>query len=120
MPRTVRGADADRLERSCGLRGALGGRALPFVADPVQEPKPTVRPIFGLLADIDDPIDELSCTEIAVAVADCLLSLSDCPDRRRRPATPNITSPNRRSRGRSKLVPNGVHSLRSGRPLWLG
>jgi AraC-like DNA-binding protein len=65
------------------VRGALGGRALPFVADPVQEPKPTARPIVALLADIDDPISELSCAEIAVAVADCLRSLSDCPHRRR-------------------------------------
>lgn len=65
------------------VRGALSGRPLPFVADPVQEPKPTARPIVALLADIDDPISELSCAEIAVAVADGLLSLSDCPDRRR-------------------------------------
>src|SRR5205814_1891493 len=43
------------------VRGALGGRALPFVADPVQEPKPTARPIVALLSDIDDPISELSC-----------------------------------------------------------
>ena len=65
------------------VRGALGGRALPFVADPVQEPIPAVRPIASLLADIDDPISELSCAEIAVAVGDCLLSLSGRPDRRR-------------------------------------
>jgi AraC-like DNA-binding protein len=65
------------------VQGALGGRALPFVADPVQEPKPTARPIIALLADIDDPISELSCAEIAVAVADCLVSLSDRPDPRR-------------------------------------
>jgi AraC-like DNA-binding protein len=65
------------------VRGALGGRALPFVADPVQEPRPTARPIVALLADIDEPISELSCAEIAVAVADCLVSLSDRPDRRR-------------------------------------
>ena len=65
------------------VQGALGGHALPFVADPVQEPKPTARPIISLLADIDDPISELSCAEIAVAVADCLVSLSDRPDRRR-------------------------------------
>jgi AraC-like DNA-binding protein len=65
------------------VRGALGGRALPFVSDPVQEPKPTARPIVALLDDIDDPISELSCAEIAVAVADCLLSLSDRTDRRR-------------------------------------
>jgi len=65
------------------IRGALAGRALPFVADPVQEPTPAVRPIASLLADIDDPISELSCTEIAVAVADYLVSLSGRPNRRR-------------------------------------
>jgi AraC-like DNA-binding protein len=65
------------------VRGALGGRALPFVADPVQDPKPRARPIVALLADIDDPVSELSCAEIAVAVADCLVSLSDSTDRRR-------------------------------------
>jgi AraC-like DNA-binding protein len=70
------------------VRDALGGRALPFVADPVQEPKPAARPILAMLADIDDPLSELSCAEIAVAVADCLLSLSDRRDRR--PATIDI------------------------------
>jgi AraC-like DNA-binding protein len=64
------------------IRGALDGRALPFVADPVQEPTPAVRPIASLLADINEPISELSCAEIAVAVADCLVSLSGRPDRR--------------------------------------
>jgi AraC-like DNA-binding protein len=65
------------------VRGALGGRALPFVADPVQEPKPKALPLVALLADIDDPISELSSAEVAVAVADSLLSFSDRPDRRR-------------------------------------
>jgi AraC-like DNA-binding protein len=65
------------------VRGALGGRALPFVADPVQEPRPLARPIVALLADLDDPISDLGCAEIAVAAADCLLSLSDSHDRRR-------------------------------------
>src|SRR5881398_2466918 len=51
------------------IRGALAGRALPFVADPVQDPTPAVRPIASLLADIDDPISELSCAEIATAAA---------------------------------------------------
>src|SRR5256885_7661159 len=45
------------------IRGALAGRALPFVADPVQEPTPAVRPIASLLADIDEPISELSCAD---------------------------------------------------------
>lgn len=67
------------------LRGALGRRALPFVADPVQEPTPIARPILALLADLDDPITELDCTEIAVAAADCLLSLSAAHDARRAP-----------------------------------
>jgi AraC-like DNA-binding protein len=65
------------------VRGALGNRALPFVADPVQEARPTARPIVALLADIDDPISDLSSAEIAVAVADCLLSFGDRPARRR-------------------------------------
>jgi AraC-like DNA-binding protein len=58
------------------VRDALAGRALPFVADPVQEPTPAARPIASLLADIDEPISELGCAEIAAAVADGLLSLS--------------------------------------------
>src|SRR5256885_84007 len=45
------------------IRGALAGRALPFVADPVQEPTPAVRPIASLLADIDDPISEVGCAD---------------------------------------------------------
>lgn len=65
------------------VRDALAGRALPFVADPVQELTPAARPIVSLLADIDEPISELSCAEIAVAVADGLLSLSAQPHRRR-------------------------------------
>ena len=65
------------------IRGALGGRALPFVADPVQDAKPKARPIVALLADMDDPVSELSCAEIAVAVADCLISFSESHDVRR-------------------------------------
>ena len=63
------------------VRDALAGRALPFVANPVQELTPTALPIASLLADIDEPISELSCAEIAAAVADGLLSLSGHPDR---------------------------------------
>jgi AraC-like DNA-binding protein len=61
------------------VRDALGGRALPFVADPVQKPTPMIA---GLLADIDEPIGELACAEIAAAVADCLVALSGGRDRR--------------------------------------
>src|SRR5438270_8137685 len=65
------------------VREALAGRALPFVADPIQHVVPAVRLIVSLLADIDEPLNELSSTEIAVAVADGLGSLSGHPDRRR-------------------------------------
>lgn len=65
------------------VRDALAGRPLPFVADPVQELTPAARPIVSLLADIDEPITELGCAEIAVAVADGLQSLSGQPHRRR-------------------------------------
>lgn len=58
------------------VRDALAGRALPFVADPVQEPTPAARPIAALLADIDEPISEIRSVEIAATVADGLLSLS--------------------------------------------
>jgi len=58
------------------VREALAGQALPFVGDPVQDLTPMARPIASLLADIDEPINELSSAEIAAAVADGLLSLS--------------------------------------------
>lgn len=70
------------------VRDAIAGRALPFVPDPVQDLIPTARPIASLLADITEPMSELRCAEIAVAVADGLLSLGggdDC-----RPATLDI------------------------------
>src|SRR5438270_8774908 len=62
------------------VRDALSGRALPFVADPIQQLVPAARLIGSLLADIDEPINELSSAEIAVAVADGLVSLSGQPD----------------------------------------
>ena len=64
------------------VRHALQGRALPFVAEPIQQRVPASGRIASLLTDIDEPIDELSATEIAVAVADGLISLSGCPERR--------------------------------------
>ncbi|HEX6349480.1 MAG TPA: AraC family transcriptional regulator [Candidatus Dormibacteraeota bacterium] len=55
---------------------ALAGRTLPFVADPVQNVHPGVRRLASLLFNIDEPITELSAADIAVVVADGLLSLS--------------------------------------------
>src|SRR5205807_4879905 len=50
------------------VREALFGRALPFVADPIHQLVPASRLISLLLADFDEPIDESSSAEIAVAV----------------------------------------------------
>jgi AraC-like DNA-binding protein len=64
------------------IRDAIDGSPLPFVADPVQRVARAARPIISVLADIDEPIDEVSCAEIVVAVADSLVSLSCRPDHR--------------------------------------
>lgn len=61
------------------VRDALGGAALPFVADPVQEVTATARPVAALLADLDEPIDDLGAAEIAAAGADVLVSLAGRP-----------------------------------------
>jgi AraC-like DNA-binding protein len=63
------------------IRHAIDGRALPFVAEPVQDLTTSARPIASVLADIDEPISELRGAEIAAAVADALLSISGRPDR---------------------------------------
>ncbi|HEY6959529.1 MAG TPA: AraC family transcriptional regulator [Candidatus Limnocylindria bacterium] len=64
------------------VRHALAGRALPFVAEPIQQLVPAAGRIASLLTDIDEPIDELSAAEIAVAVADGLVSLSGWSEHR--------------------------------------
>ncbi len=58
------------------VRDSLGGGALPFVADPVQPLTPATWPIASLLRKVDEPISELGAADIAVAVADGLLSMS--------------------------------------------
>jgi AraC-like DNA-binding protein len=55
------------------VREALGGAALPFVADPVQRPAPAIA---SLLADLDEPISDLGRAEIVAAVADLLRALA--------------------------------------------
>ena len=58
------------------VRDALGGAALPFVADPVQTSAPASRIVAYLLADLDEPISDLARTEIIAAVADTLVGLA--------------------------------------------
>jgi AraC-like DNA-binding protein len=64
------------------VRDALGGGALPFVADPVQTPLPATRRVASLLADIDEPISDLARAEIAATMADTLRSLGGRPGQR--------------------------------------
>lgn len=58
---------------------ALGGGALPFVADPVQALSPAARPVASLLADVDEPVSDLARAEIGAAIADCLAALAGRP-----------------------------------------
>ncbi len=58
------------------IRNALEGRALPFVADPVQDHTPASGHLAALLFDIDQPITDLARTEAAANLADLLAHLS--------------------------------------------
>lgn len=65
------------------IRGALGGRPLPFVACPVQALTPATRRVARFLADIDEPVSDLQRAEIAVTVADALTILAGQPGQSR-------------------------------------
>jgi AraC-like DNA-binding protein len=65
------------------VRDALDGRALPFVADPVQKSTPATRLVASLLADIDEPISDLARVEIAAMIADTLWALAGESDQSR-------------------------------------
>ncbi|SEG78206.1 AraC-type DNA-binding protein [Thermomonospora echinospora] len=54
------------------VQNALGGRALPFVADPVIRPTGMPPLPTGYLAHIDEPLDDLAAAEMTTAVADML------------------------------------------------
>jgi AraC-like DNA-binding protein len=58
---------------------ALDGAALPFVEEPVKPRMPATRPVWSMLASIDEPISDLARVELAVAVADTLRSLGGRP-----------------------------------------
>jgi AraC-like DNA-binding protein len=54
------------------VQAALGGRRLPFVHEPVQDPAPPTAALAALLAGIDDPTDALWRADAAVTIADAL------------------------------------------------
>jgi AraC-like DNA-binding protein len=57
------------------LRGALGDRPLPFVADPVQDGAPATRELERLLGKMDGPVSDLATHEAAAAIAAALVAL---------------------------------------------
>jgi AraC-like DNA-binding protein len=61
------------------VQESLGGRPLPFVADPVQRPTPATAAVVALLADIDQPIDGLAGADAAAAIADGLAAAAGTP-----------------------------------------
>jgi AraC-like DNA-binding protein len=67
------------------VREALGGGELPFVADPVQPASPSARVVESLLADIDEPIDDVARASIVAFVADALCALETRRPRARCP-----------------------------------
>jgi AraC-like DNA-binding protein len=83
------------------VRHALGGDALPFVAEPVQSQThraPCTRALAALLADIDGPIGDLKRVEIVAIVADALRDLAGGT---RRPSAVDLTA---LERGRDYLA----------------
>ncbi|CAL9487153.1 hypothetical protein SUDANB95_03139 [Actinosynnema sp. ALI-1.44] len=54
------------------VQDALGGRPLPFVADPVLEPTPASRAVASWLADIEEPLDDVQAVEMTTAVVEML------------------------------------------------
>ena len=66
------------------VQTALGGRSLPF-AEPVRDACPATAGLVALLADIDEPLDELGAAAAATAVADALEAAAG-----RAPSTPPI------------------------------
>ncbi|MEV0678800.1 AraC family transcriptional regulator [Actinosynnema sp. NPDC050436] len=54
------------------VQDALGGRPLPFVADPVIRPARVGATVGNWLRHIDDPLDELEAVEVTASVADLL------------------------------------------------
>jgi AraC-like DNA-binding protein len=67
------------------VREALGGGELPFVANPVQPASPSARAVASMLADIDEPIDDVARASIVTFVADALCALETQRPRARCP-----------------------------------
>jgi AraC-like DNA-binding protein len=72
---------------------ALGGRPLPFVANPVPARSATTERLASLLGDVDEPVGELRLADIVADVADSLRTLAG--DRGERPGPVDKAAMNR-------------------------
>jgi AraC-like DNA-binding protein len=68
------------------VQEALGGRPLTIVVEPVPPRTAATAVVAALLADLDEPVDDLQLTTIAASLSDVLVALS----RRRLPARRTI------------------------------
>jgi AraC-like DNA-binding protein len=67
------------------VQQALGGKPLPFVAEPVVQRRDMLSDLTAYLCDIDDPIGEIEALEIAVSIAATLEALAAPVSRRSAP-----------------------------------
>ncbi len=58
------------------VQAALGGRALPFVSDPVIDLSDRLKSELSVLWDLESPIDDMGRVELVSVVADMLLAAS--------------------------------------------
>ena len=58
------------------IQEALGGKPLPFVANPVIAASALSKDFTSAVSDIDDEIDDLARTELAITMADMLVAAS--------------------------------------------
>jgi AraC-like DNA-binding protein len=58
------------------IQRALGGRPLPFIADPVVGPGQIPQSVQSSILDLDDPIDDVARNDMATAFADMLSGLA--------------------------------------------
>jgi AraC-like DNA-binding protein len=61
------------------VQAALGGRPLPFAAEPVLDPSGATAGLVALLRDIDEPLDDLAAAAAAATVADALEAAAGRP-----------------------------------------
>ncbi len=74
------------------IQQALGGALLPFVADPIIDPRRMDSSLAGFLHDIDTPLSEVERTDLVVAIADMLDEHGRAPRRAGRAlAVPAVT-----------------------------